>query len=101
MLAINGLLKSLVTHRSRDTSDRLSIQNTPAVNRTLPGIREEQLSADDAFLASIAHLPPEEQHKHIEKRLWYIRLAQRQGVIEAEHPPAQFFEEGKQPYRLY
>jgi hypothetical protein len=37
-----------------------------------------------AFLASIAHLPPSERQRKIERRAWYRRLAERQGVIEAE-----------------
>ncbi len=37
------------------------------------------------FLASIAHLSLEEQQKQLQKREWYRRLAQRQGIMEVEH----------------
>ncbi|MBI5961261.1 MAG: hypothetical protein HY866_21160 [Chloroflexi bacterium] len=40
---------------------------------------EEQL-----FLASIAHLSPDEQVQRTQRRAMYQRMAQRQGIMEVE-----------------
>jgi len=41
---------------------------------------ENLVDSEQAFLASIANLPYEEQ----QKQRWYYRLAQRQGIMEIE-----------------
>lgn len=58
--------------------------------------REEpaEVSPEQAFLASIAHLPPEEQQKRLQAFEWYSRLAQRQGIIEAERNAEHYWETG-------
>ena len=39
---------------------------------------------DQVFVASLAHLLPEERERRIQAHAWYQRLAQRQGIIEIE-----------------
>jgi hypothetical protein len=54
----------------------------PAHRAVQPAERQDP---EAEFLASIAHLSPEEQHKRIQTREMYRRMAQRQGIIEVEH----------------
>lgn len=42
------------------------------------------LTDDQMFLASIAHLSPDTQQQRIQRRDWYKRMAQRQGIMETE-----------------
>jgi hypothetical protein len=56
---------------------------------------------EQVFLASIAHLSPEEQQKQLQKRQWYRRLAQRQGIMEMERHSDQYLRTGDQQYRVW
>jgi len=42
------------------------------------------LTDDQMFLESIAHLSPDTQQQRIQRRDWYKRMAQRQGIMETE-----------------
>jgi hypothetical protein len=42
------------------------------------------LTDDQVFLNSIAHLSPDAQQQRIQRRNWYKRMAQRQGIMETE-----------------
>ncbi len=42
------------------------------------------LTDDQVFLESIAHLSPDAQQQRIQRRDWYKRMAQRQGIMETE-----------------
>lgn len=56
----------------------------PLDTRTRPLV----VAAEDdeqAFLASIASLPPEQLEVGLERRAWFKQLVERQGLIEAEH----------------
>jgi len=55
----------------------------------LPEIENPQ-DEEQRFLDSIAHLPLDEQRQRLQRRLMYRRMAQRQGIMEAEaHTYAQ------------
>lgn len=79
MATMSGLLRPFV-------SLFISRPDTPdaAPFAQAAGNQDEQ-----AFLASIAHLPAEEQQKRIQKRLWYAQLAQRQGIMDVEYHASQ------------
>lgn len=57
--------------------------------------------AEQSFLASIAHLSAEEQEKQIQKRLWYTRLVQRQGIMEAEHLVDKYDRTGERKHKFW
>ena len=81
MAALNGIFKpffSLFASRSVRPSTEQYERRT-ASSASTNGEDEEHV-----FLASIVHLPAEEQQERVQKRLGYIRLAQRQGIMEAE-----------------
>ncbi|NJM40978.1 MAG: hypothetical protein HC853_09490 [Anaerolineae bacterium] len=40
---------------------------------------------EQAFLASVASLPPEQLEVGLERCAWFKQLVERQGLIEAEH----------------
>ncbi len=63
----------------------------------LNGMKKSFDDPENNFLTSIAHLPPAEQ----QKKLWYWRLAQRQGIMEAEHFSDQFDSSGKPEYKVW
>lgn len=46
---------------------------------------------DQRFQASMAHLPLEEQHKRLQRRAMYQRMAQRQGIMEVEQRSTAYY----------
>jgi len=42
------------------------------------------LTDDQVFLESIAHLSSDAQQQRIQRRDWYKRMSQRQGIMETE-----------------
>jgi len=57
-----------------------------AVRKPAPraALSAEPQDPEAEFLASIAHLSPDEQYKRIQTREMYRRMAQRQGIMEIE-----------------
>lgn len=64
-------------------------------------VSTQSQDAEQSFLASIAHLPAEEQQKQIQKRLWYARLVQRQGIMEAEHLVDKYDRTGELKHKFW
>ena len=62
-------------------------KSVAAIFKSTPraALTAEPQDPEAEFLASIAHLSPEEQYKRIQTREMYRRMAQRQGIIEVEH----------------
>lgn len=65
-------------------------QPKPAVRRTAEIAAAQIIDEEQAFIASIADLTPEEQTKRVERRDWYKRLAQRQAIADVEYRAAQY-----------
>lgn len=66
---------------------------TPHTSQAAHAEIEKPQDEEQLFLASIAHLSPDEQQKRIQLRAMYQRMAQRQGIIEVEaHDYAQYDE---------
>jgi hypothetical protein len=65
---------------------RIRRHDPMAQSRTAEASAPSAAAEDDeqAFLASIANLPPEQREGKLARRAWYRQLAERQGVIEAE-----------------
>ena len=82
MAALNDIRKSFfslfVSRTVRPSTGQYEPRTAPSASAN--GDDEERM-----FLASVAHLPAEEQQKRIQKRLWYTRLAQRQAIMEHEY----------------
>lgn len=55
----------------------------PRASQAAPTEIETQ-DEEQFFLASIAHLSPDEQQQRIQRRAMYQRMAQRQGIVEVE-----------------
>ena len=72
--SISSLFALARTERAGRAESQKSVQIAPA-----DGQDEEQL-----FLASIAHLPSDEQQKRIQKREMYRRMALRQDIMGVE-----------------
>ena len=67
---------------------------------TTLSIAQADQTAEQAFLASIAHLPPDERDRELQKHRWYVRLAQRQGIAEAEWRMEQYRLTGDESYKF-
>jgi hypothetical protein len=61
---------------------------------------EANRDAEQAFLADIANLPAEERERKLQKHRWYVRLAQRQGIAEAEWRMEQYHLTGDERYKF-
>ncbi len=67
----SSLFKSVTTWRAPYAAQTASADENPQDD-------------EQRFLASIAHLPLDEQQQRLQRRLMYQRMAQRQGIMEAE-----------------
>jgi hypothetical protein len=63
-------------------------------------VAEADQNAEQEFLATIANLPSEEQDRQLQKHRWYARLAQRQGIAEAEWRIDQYHLTGDDRYKF-
>jgi deoxyribodipyrimidine photolyase-like uncharacterized protein len=84
MAAQNTIFKSLGSILSFGGATARKSKRAAAPN--LIEIDEEQ-----QFLASIAHLTPEERQKRLQMREMYRRMAQRQGIMEVEHQSDPYY----------
>jgi hypothetical protein len=81
MASGTNLLKSVSSLLHRYAVSRAQ-QVQPKANNAIPKIEDED--TEEFFLRSIAHLTPEEQQMRLQRRAFYQRLAERQGIMEAE-----------------
>jgi hypothetical protein len=67
---------------------------------TAPSIAKAVQDAEQEFLITIAQLPPAERDKRLQTYRWYVSLAQRQGIAEAEWRMEQYRVSGDERYRF-
>ncbi|MBN1563447.1 MAG: hypothetical protein JXA10_06400 [Anaerolineae bacterium] len=74
-------IKSVISIFSLSSENRAE-SRTPA--HTASQMTAAMQDEEQQFLASIAHLEPEERRQRSQKREMYRRMAQRQGIMEVE-----------------
>jgi hypothetical protein len=99
MIAWRRLAKS-----SFGFSRQQRIETKPANVQLKPSLElafaRAQQAAEQEFLATVAHLPPEERERQIQRHQWYVRLAERQGIAEAEWRMEQYRLTGDERFKF-
>lgn len=75
-------------------------EELPAVKQVVPPPSPtiQPASNGDTFMAEIAHLSPAERNAAIRQREWYVRLAERQGIVDAERRSDLYLTTGDKRY---
>lgn len=83
MATINSIFQRIFAFAPRKRAGRTVI-DAPTATQDAWRLAMTEAEEQRAFVASIAHLPADEQRKRLRRREAYRHLAERQGVMEAE-----------------